>query len=278
MKRLPMYNDQFTALNKRLEKCNEEQVLDARYVLSAAICYAGHEDLMKLMISDQLPDKETEIQFFKEVKPVFESKWLYYKDLYRLYKYRPGLDERDFEKRLKKLIRRVKKFYKRHHHFIAYYLDKRTDADHWYFLRSAYDWRQHCDKDMPGYDSNYCTNGGHILAQLLAYEELKVHLENLRGHAVEQEADHAIDAGCSLNWTAPRAWLVELVYALHASGVFNHGKATVKDIVSTIFGLFNVAPGNVYRCYLELRLRNDRTKFIDRLRADLDNRMNQEDE
>lgn len=56
------------------------------------------------------------------------------------------------------------------------------------------------------------------------------------------------------------------MYALHQSGVFNNGHSDIKAIAAYFENIFDVDLGNYYRTYLELKIRQDRTKFLDSLR------------
>jgi hypothetical protein len=59
----------------------------------------------------------------------------------------------------------------------------------------------------------------------------------------------------SLNWTGSKAALVELIYALQAQGVLDHGHADIKQISRAFSRMFNVDLGDFYHTYLELRNR-----------------------
>lgn len=77
-----------------------------------------------------------------------------------------------------------------------------------------------------------------------------------------------------LYWTESKTALIELVYALHAQGAVDNGKADIKDIAAVFEHLFGVELGDYYRTFLEIRVRKTgRTKFIDSLRNSLIKRM-----
>ena len=77
-----------------------------------------------------------------------------------------------------------------------------------------------------------------------------------------------------LKWTDNKNALIELIYGLHTQGVFNNGKTEIKDIAKYFEKMFGIELGDYYRSYLELRTRKiSKTKFIDTLRDNLNQRM-----
>jgi len=82
-----------------------------------------------------------------------------------------------------------------------------------------------------------------------------------------------------LFWTGNKVDLIELIYALHATGVVNSGTADIKGIASIYEQMFNIELGDFYRTFLEIRSRKiNNTKFIDSLKDALIKRMDESDE
>ena len=64
--------------------------------------------------------------------------------------------------------------------------------------------------------------------------------------------------------------LVELIYALHSSGVINNGNVEIKTIATAFQEIFNIDPGNYYHGFIEMRTRKtNQTKFLDKLKDNL---------
>lgn len=75
-------------------------------------------------------------------------------------------------------------------------------------------------------------------------------------------------------WTGPKVGLVELIYALHTEGVFNHGKAQLKDITQFFEHSCGIELGHIPRQFLEIRERKSApTRFLDSLKQKLLQRM-----
>ncbi len=80
-------------------------------------------------------------------------------------------------------------------------------------------------------------------------------------------------------WTGSKVALVELIYALHAEGVFNNGSSDLKDVAEFFEHTLNVDLGQFHRTFLEIRMRkSDRTKFLNSLRDSVLKRMDEADE
>jgi predicted nucleic acid-binding protein len=73
-------------------------------------------------------------------------------------------------------------------------------------------------------------------------------------------------ASSKLRWTASKASVVELVYALYAGAVYNNRLAEIKEIAETFEQLFQVDHCNYYHVFNEIRLRKkNRTSLLDLL-------------
>jgi hypothetical protein len=278
MKRLSMYNDLYVGLTNQLQQNDKEPDPVKRFAAGVAACACTFDVLYKQVIGNSFTGMDTEIQFFKEVKPFFESRLIYHKELYWLYNYRPAGGEQAFQKRLEKLLKRIRKFYKRHCDFITYYQEHQTYNDQRCFLRSQYDWRLHRDTHEPWNGTGFCTNYDHILAQLLAYEELEKYVQQLNNISAIEMPHTASQNHTFLQWTGQKTSFVELVYGLYLQGVFNHGKSTLAEIAGKLAAIFNFPPVNVYNIYSQICMRKtDRTRFLDKLRDDLNGKMDDDE-
>ena len=73
--------------------------------------------------------------------------------------------------------------------------------------------------------------------------------------------------------------IIELIYALHTEGIFNHGVADIREIVQSFSKAFDIEIGQYHRTFNEITNRKaERTKFLSSLKDSLINRMDQADE
>ena len=83
----------------------------------------------------------------------------------------------------------------------------------------------------------------------------------------------------NLQWTASRAGLVELIYALQSGGVYNQGQIGIRELADGFQQLFKVDLGNYYHVFNEIRLRKkNRTVLLDHLREQFILKMDKLDE
>jgi hypothetical protein len=82
-----------------------------------------------------------------------------------------------------------------------------------------------------------------------------------------------------LKWTGSIVEWVELLYSLHAAGVINGGKATLKFLFRTMGEVFDVDVKEYSRSFTDIknRIKGDRTTFLDKLKRKLLHRMEEAD-
>ena len=126
-------------------------------------------------------------------------------------------------------------------------------------------------------DHNFSTSHDYKVAKILANDLIQVYIEDQLACLHKINKPSTIQT--SLNWTASKTSLIELIYALHYQGVFDNGKADVKLIAKYFESVFNIELGDFYHTYLELRNRKmSRTKFLDTLRESLIKKMDEQEE
>ena len=77
-----------------------------------------------------------------------------------------------------------------------------------------------------------------------------------------------------LTWTGSKTDLIELIYALDTEGCFNNGKIPLIQIAAYFESIFNIDLGNnIARNFYDMRIRNQPTPFLDRLREEIRKRM-----
>jgi hypothetical protein len=78
----------------------------------------------------------------------------------------------------------------------------------------------------------------------------------------------------NLKWTAKKTDLIELLYALDAARCFNSGNVSLNQIAVYLENVFSVNLSHFPRDFYEMRIRNDQTPFVDKLKTLLKKRMN----
>ena len=84
----------------------------------------------------------------------------------------------------------------------------------------------------------------------------------------------------ALQWTGNAVELVELIYALYATGCINGGKASLKELAPVLYSFFGVESKDCYRFYTDIKRRksDSRTYFLEKMQDKLNAKMRHDDE
>lgn len=232
------------------------------------LCLSTIDKIRESLLKYGCKDEKEEIFFFKHIKPQFVSKLIYFVNVYNIETHRPNGLVKIRKKYFQLELGKIKNYFDDNLDFYRYYRTGSTYLDHKYFVRRKHDIRLNLDAYVYEIDPNFSTTHDFKISTILANDLLQVYLENELTKIDFQPAKKESDLSHknTLHWTASKVSLIELMYALHQSGTFNHGQADIKAIATHFENTFNIDLGNYYRTYLELKIRQDRTKFLDTLR------------
>lgn len=199
---------------------------------------------------------EEEVRFFKEVKPVFLSQYYFHKKKFEMQLSDSFSDHQSRIGHYKKVLAKLKKFSQRHHAFYEYCLSGSSYMDQQYFTR-----RQ---KDSIERDERFTTARDSVFAKILAGEMIR---EFVHSRLSQINPGPVTGSESSLQWTGAKVNLIEMIYALHAAGAFNHGRAELKQIVQGFESMLGVDLGNYARTFSEIKIRKSgQSNFLDHLR------------
>lgn len=242
--------------------------------------------LQKLRIyvrENEFGNPQEEITFFKRHKPYVYSRLKFYAKLYNFLINRPAGTIKSQQMFIDEEIKKLQESNRRHLDFIKYYREDSTILDEFYFLRGKDKIGLISDTSHFYTDSEFSTSHDNAVAKIMAYDFLVNHyiqeLDDLRDLSYGKPRKlNTLANGERLSWTASKTDLIELIYALQASGAIKSGTAGIKEMASACENIFDLNLGNVYRTFLEIRERKlDQTKFIDRLKTTLLQRMEETD-
>ena len=190
--------------------------------------------LRKEVINKKLKTKEDEILIFKNIKPKIYSKLIYYVKLFNLESKRPRGSSKSQKKYLDYEIKKLQDYFNDNLEFYQYYRRSETSLDGQYFIRGKEDIRLHPDNFHFFIDDKFSTSHDSTVATIIAYDMLIVYLqkeieliENKNGMETNI---NAFQKQSKLFWTGNKTDLIELIYALHTSGVINSGTADIKEV------------------------------------------------
>ncbi len=239
-------------------------------------------DKVKTSISAYIFKNEAEeIHFFKVTKPQLFSKLIYCQKVCRIEAARPAGSNTAIKNYLTKELDRIQYYFERNIDFYKYYRNGHTHFDNYYFLRGKPDVQLALDSFYFERDSRFSTCYDFTVAKVIANDMLTVYLNNelvkLDKHSEEEQITVSFPK-VKETWTESKTDLVELLYALYELGCFNFGKISLIRLANYLENVFNISLGDVYRTYLSIRGRTNRTQFLDQLKERLIAKMNKDDQ
>ena len=239
------------------------------------------EKLKIVFEKEKNKSEDAEIDFFKNIKPKFTSKLIYYNAIYKIETKNPHGGERIIKRYLNNELEKLKRYFDSNLDFYRYYRTGSNYLDHKYFTRGKFDIKLALDSFYFEADRTFSTSHDFKVAKILAHDLVQVYLEDkllaISNKGFKEKPQQNQNA--KLTWTAPKVALIELLYALQSEKVFNNGTTDLKEIAEYLEDIFNVDLGQYRRTFLEIRVRKtERTKFLNTLKDTLERRMNNSDE
>lgn len=249
--------------------------------LSIDVCLKALDKLKNSILKHKFKTQAEEIRFFKVVKPKFFSPLIYHLKIFKIESHKPNGSNKIRRKYLLNELDKLKHYFDSNLDFYRYYRTQSNYLDHKYFLRGKYDIRLTVDSFFFEADDRLSTSHDFKVAKILAHDRLQVYLEEELSNLDRKETSMISQdfPMVKLSWTESKTALIELIYALHAQGALDNGKADIKDIATSFELLFGIELGDYYRTFLEIRVRKTgRTKFIDTLKHSLTKKMDEADD
>ncbi len=235
--------------------------------------------LKKEIIKTKFSSVDKEIDFFKSVKPSVLSKLIYYKEIYTIEVHLPRVQKENQKKFINRYLDQYEYFFSRHIDFGQYINMNYTHFDTYYFTRKTNDPLPISNTYFPLDDPEFNTPGDNLLAQFKAYGQVVLYLKKKLTSINNENNPKPVVTKQNLQWTGRKIELIELIYALHASGVIKGQKNGIKELADVCENLFDIDLGNYYRKFLEIRSRKiERTKFLDSLKSNFIQRMKEADD
>lgn len=233
------------------------------------------DKLKNFCIKYKFQNQSQEIHFFKEIKPSFTSKLIYYNEIYTTETNCPFGGTKAHRSYYNAQLERLKLFFENNTEFYRYYKKGNTFLDHKYFLRGQHDIKLNLDSFYLQADPRFTTSHDFKVAQIMANDLLKPYLEEQIKKSKQKTNVNSTKKGeTPLKWTGPKVNLIELIYALHTEGTFNYGTSDLQFLVRFFEKAFEIDLGQFHRTFFEISSRkSDRTKFLIGLQEKLIRRM-----
>lgn len=258
-----------------------EHIIEKSYhmttVLRSLLC-----TVKKNVLEKGFSDENEEINFFKSIKPQILGKLIFYNKVFRIEASCPAVTGKMHHKYFSNELNILKHEYKEHFYntdFYRYYRTGRTEWDHHFFCRGKIDLHEGVNSFVFEIDTQFSTYYDYKVARIIANELLNSYLVS-KIEPDTQQATIFSDgnvANRDFFWTDSKNALIELIYALHASGSISHGKAGIRKISMVFQLLFRIQLGDVHHAYHRMKDRADsKSIFLDQLKLSLKQHMEKE--
>ncbi|KQT23740.1 RteC protein [Chryseobacterium sp. Leaf405] len=256
-------------LTDELEKIERENSSSLRISeLSLFKIDEAIKKLKALIVNFEFECAADEIYFFKNVKPLFTSKFIYHSKVIKILMYKPAAGEEAQRSYFTKEIEKLTTYYTENAEFYSYYRRDATFLDQKYFRRRMYDLKMALPSGLYDYDEGFTTSHDIKIAHIISNEYLEAYLLNAMNNVGQFHVGNTFKF--PLVWSSSKVSLVELLYALHQTRCFNGGNIEFSEIVKATEKLFEIDLGNSYKTIGEIKSRkNGRTKFLQSLNDNL---------
>jgi len=239
------------------------------------------EKLKTGFLAKTFQNKYDEIDFFRNSKPQIAAKLIYYNEIFNIETNKPIASKKAIRKYYNSELLKLENYFAENIEFYRYYRTGNRNLDNKYFVRGKYDIKHTLDSFYFQADNRFSTSHDYKVAKILANDAIKIYLETeiSKLNGIESENSKKKPINTTQKWTGSKVALIELIYALHADGIFNNGNSELKEVVNSFEIAFNVDLGQFNRVFLEIRSRkSERTKFLNSLKDKLILRMDDADE
>lgn len=266
-------------INIYIKNAEEDFQHDYSKITEMSIQYISRrleEVKQKFEISPEI-NPDTEIFYFKHIKCHLLALIQYYSLIQKIELDKPPVKKKAVKKYYLKTLFKLKKKLTHNKFFYNYFKSNSSQFDDHFFRRTDRDLFIPTGDYLLEIDKNKNTPTVHIFVQMEAYEMLRHYLKK----KIKKLGTKEISTPKSnklLKWTTSKIDLIESIYALHAAGVFNNGKADLKDIAEYFQQIFDIDLGQYNRVFYDIRSRkNNKTKFVDSLKDALSKRIKDTD-
>ncbi|TKB99155.1 hypothetical protein FA046_08595 [Pedobacter cryophilus] len=260
----------YNALEQQLYLVSVKPLTECEKLKLTIITCKKALNILKRLLADYFFENcDDEIFFFKEIKPQFYSKYIYYVSIYKHLIKKPSGNPKLIEEYIDKDLEGLEKFYEQNQAFFLYYRTGATHLDHLYFTRGACDIYAELD-DYHG-DEMFSTSHDYRLSKLIANEEFQQFLFQQKSNL-----ENGISVECKppIVWTGNQTELVELIYALAECGALNNGNVEIKTAIEYFQTMLKVDLKHYYHKFRDITNRKkERAVFLDKLKVSLDRKI-----
>lgn len=238
-------------------------------------------DIKKRVLDHHFTEENEEIEFFRIIKPQILGKLIYYNKMYRIETSCPVNSGKMYYKYFSGELQQLKNEYKEHicnSDFYRYYRSGRTDRDHDFFKLGKINLNTGLNSFIFEVDTQFSTYYDYKVSRIIA-DELLYNYLILKINPVDKPSMALQNAESTKDvfWTESKNAMIELIYALYASGAISNGKVGIRKISLIFQLLFRTQLGDIHHAFHRMKDRaGNRTLFLDQLKSSLEHYMDKD--
>jgi len=224
----------YSALEHQLAEISlsGEPLID-QYRDSNKVSKKAMNKLKNYISSYAFESKAEEVNFFKEIKPKFYSKYIYFINIHNYLLQQPTGGERIQRDYIEMHLAELKTFFDHNRAFYSYYRSGMNQLDEIYFIRGEFD--VHAELEDFEEDEQYSTTHDYKLSKIIANEKfqdyLKLELAKIGHEEIMSIGGRKVFPFDHPKWTASPTDAAELLYGLQTSCAVNNGQIDIKELV-----------------------------------------------
>jgi len=239
-------------------------------------------ELKEFVMNSGFENEQQEIDFFKNIKPQILGKLIFYNKVYRMEIACPVPNGKLLLQYFSSKLEQLKKTFKEHtvsSDFYRYYRSNRTDLDDRFFRLGNIEFYSGLNSVAFEMDPQFSTYYDYKVSRIIS-DDLLYHYLLRRMDPDESEAVSEIAAEAYLKdiyWTDSKNALIELVYALHATGAVSNGRVGISKLAMLFEMAFSIKLGDLHHSFHRMKDRSgSKTYFLDQLTTNLEKYMHKD--
>ena len=279
MRAMKSLNSIVSEIRIKEDKVSQEtsHLIDEAYQMTLYLKELLHT-AREYILKEGFKNEAEEIEFFRDIKPQILGKLMYYNKVFRIETVCPVKDGKMYQKFFMTQLQQLKQEFKEQicgSYFYRYYRSGRTDRDWEYFIRGKINYRDGLKSYVFEIDHRFSTYYDSKVARIMANELIYMYLlSKINPEESSGSLLHGSESTKDIFWTDSKNALIELIYALYASGVISHGKIGIRKITLVFQVLFHIPLGDIHHSFHRMKDRaGTRTSFLDHLKSSLEQYM-----